>query len=91
MEVSGGSFLAIVCNGGEGGTVYYSIWLLIEEAGVDGFVIFWRGLPCACVLFVCEVGCGCGMVMWFALRREVEDFAMWSVLEGICMVKIVGV
>ena len=46
-EVSGGSFLVIVCIGGEGGTVYSSIWLLIEEAGVVGFVIFSRGLPCA--------------------------------------------
>ena len=46
-EVSGGSFLVIVCIGGEGGTVYSSIWLLIEEAGVVGFVVFFRGLPCA--------------------------------------------
>ena len=46
-EVSGGSFLAIVCIGGEGGAVYSSIRLLIEEAGVVGFVIFSRGLPCA--------------------------------------------
>ena len=32
--------LLIECVGGEGGTVYSSIWLLIEEAGVVGFVIF---------------------------------------------------
>ena len=30
-----------------GGTVYSSIWLLIEEAGVVGFVVFFMGLPCA--------------------------------------------
>ena len=46
-EVGGGSFLAIVCIGREGGIVYSSIWLLIEEAGVVGFVILTRGLPCA--------------------------------------------
>ena len=32
--------LLIECGGGEGGTVYSSIWLFIEEAGVVGFVIF---------------------------------------------------
>ena len=38
-EVGGGSFLVIACVGGEGGTVYSSIWLLIEEAGMDSLVL----------------------------------------------------
>ena len=55
-EVGGGSFLVIACVGGEGGTVYSSIWLLIEEAGMDVFVILFRGLPCAWWRLVCEIG-----------------------------------
>ena len=54
-EVSGGSVLAIVCVGGEGGTVYSSIWLLIEEAGMESFVLLCRGLPCAWWRFVLEI------------------------------------
>ena len=41
-EVSGGSSLAIVCIDGEGGTVCFSILLLIEVAGIVGFVMFSR-------------------------------------------------
>ena len=55
-EVSGSSFLAVVCVGREGGTVYASIWLLIEETGVVGFVIFSRGLPCAWLQFTTAPG-----------------------------------
>ena len=39
-EVGGSSFLVIAWVGDEGGTVYSSILLLIEEAGV---VVCWRG------------------------------------------------
>ena len=63
LECSGGSFLVIVCVGGEGGTVFSSIWLLKEEAGMVGFVIFLRGLPCAWLRFVCETGRWCCMVV----------------------------
>ena len=83
--------LLVGCSGGEGGTVCSSIWLFIEEAGVVGFVMFERGLPCACVRFVCRGGCGCGVVMGFAFRREPEYSAMRLVWEGICMVRSLGV
>ena len=65
-EVSGVSSLAIVCIGGERGTVFSSILLVIEEAGVVGFVMFARGLPCSWLRFVYEwlwgVGVGMGNV-----------------------------
>ena len=72
------------------GTVYSSIWLLIEEAGMVGFVIFFRGLPCAWLRFVCKTGrWGC-MIVQFVLRRKAEYSSMWLVVEGTSMVKFVG-
>ena len=61
-EGSGSSFLVIVCIGGEGGIAYSSIWLLIVEAGVVGFVVFCRGLPCVWMRLVCEIGRCCMIV-----------------------------
>ena len=37
--VGSGSFLVVAWVGGEGGTVYSSIWLLMEEAGMDSLVL----------------------------------------------------
>ena len=54
--VGSGSFLVVAWVGGERGTVYSSIWLLIEEAGMDSFVLLWRGLPCAWWRLVLEIG-----------------------------------
>ena len=51
---------------GRGGTVYSSIWLLIEEAGVVGFVLLCMGLPCAGLLSRFECGCGGGQSAWGA-------------------------
>ena len=68
--VGGGSFLVIACVGGEGGTVYSSIWLLIEEAGMDIFVLLCRGLPCAWWRLVCEIGIWCCLFAQFAFGRE---------------------
>ena len=59
---------------GRGG-IYSSIWLLREEAGVVGFVVVSRVLPCAWLLFVCKTERWCCMVVWVVLGRGTECFA----------------
>ena len=47
-----GSGVVVAWVGGEGGTVYSSIWLLIGEADIDSLVLLCRRLPCAWWWFV---------------------------------------